>query len=130
MIVSPPGQPARLAPQSIDGVLDTVAGDLFASCVSALRAGGVLSLVGAVAGARVAFDGWQLMQPVTLTGYSSEALDGAALFDAVAALCGWMAAGVLRPPNHQIVPLAEAARAHHLIEHGGVLGRILLQPAP
>jgi NADPH2:quinone reductase len=128
VIVSPRGHPARLEAQSVDGVLDSVAGDLLARCVTALRAGGVLSLVGAVAGADVAFDGWQLMRPVTLTGYSSEALDREALRTAVAALCGWMATGALRPPPHQIIPLAEAARAHRLIEQGGVHGRVLLRP--
>jgi NADPH:quinone reductase len=130
VIVTPRGQPARLAPQSIDRALDSVAADLFAPRVTALRSGGVLSLVGAVAAAEVVFDGWQLMQPVTLTGYSSETLDGAGLRDAVAALCGWMTAGVLRPPNHQIVPVGGGRTCPRLIEHGGVLGRLLLRPSP
>ncbi len=36
--------------------------------------GGVYSVVGAVGGERVSFDSWELIRPVTLTGYSSEDL--------------------------------------------------------
>jgi NADPH2:quinone reductase len=111
---------------SVDGVLDAVGGSLFGPSVNALRAGGVLSLVGAVAGGEVTFDGWQLLRPVTLTGYSTETLDGETLREAIAALSGWMAAGTLQPPGHQIIPLHEAARAHRLLEQGGVQGRVLL----
>jgi NADPH2:quinone reductase len=123
------GGSAPLEPESVDGVLDAVAGDLFGPCVSALRPGGVLSLVGAVAGGEVAFDAWQLIRPVTLTGYSTESLDGRALREAIAALSDWMAAGAIRPPDHQIMRLAEAGRAHHFMEQGGLKGRLLLMPS-
>ena len=126
VVVSPRGGAPPLQAESVDGILDAVGGALFGPCVSALRPGGVLSLVGAVAGGDVAFDAWQLIRPVTLTGYSTETLDGPALRDAVAALSGWMATEAIRPPDHQIMGLAEAARAHRLIEHGGVTGRLLL----
>ena len=33
-----------------------------------------------------------------------------------------------RPPIHERVPLAEAARAHALLEDGRVLGNLLLKP--
>lgn len=129
VIVSPKGgPPPRLEPASVDGVLDAVGGDLFGPCVEALRPGSVLSLVGAVASGRVRFDAWQLIRPVTLTGYSSEDLDGQTLRDAVAALAGWFVGGSIAPPARTTVPLAEASRAHALLEAGGVTGRVLLVP--
>lgn len=119
---------AGLKAQSVDGVLDTVGGALFGPCVAALRAGGVLSLVGAVGGSNVGFDAWQLIKPVTLTGYSTESLDGHGLRAAIGALANGIASGAIRPLRHQIIPLQDAARAHALMERGGVLGRILLAP--
>jgi NADPH2:quinone reductase len=60
-----------LGSETIDGLLDTVAGKSFAAYVTALRPGGVLSLVGAVGGSDVSFDAFRLVE-VTLTGYSTE----------------------------------------------------------
>ena len=39
-----------------------------------------------------------------------------------------MAAGRLRPPPPMVMPLAEAARAHALMEEGKTLGKIVLKP--
>ncbi len=112
----------------MDGVLDAVGGDLFGPCVEASRRNGVLSLVGAVAGSDVRFDAWSLIRPVTLTGYSSQTLDGPALCNAVTALADWLVRGVIKPPVRTHFPLAQAARAHALLERGGVTGRVLLVP--
>lgn len=128
VVVCPRDRAPVLEPASFDGVIDAVGGYLFAPCVEALRPGGVLSLVGAVAGGNVQFDAWQLIRPVTLTGYSSENLDGPTLRDGIAALASWLVAGTLRPPPRTILPLADAARAHALLEGRGVTGRILLTP--
>ena len=128
VVVSPKGQPPALETDSVDAVLDSVAGSLFGPCVTALRPGGVLSLVGAVAGGDVVFDAWQLIRPVTLTGYSTENLNGRDLEEAIGALSGWIVTKAIRPPDHQIMPLAEASRAHRLIEQRGVQGRVLLMP--
>jgi NADPH2:quinone reductase len=116
-----------LGEESLDGVLDTVGGAGFGPCVAALRRGGTLSLVGAVAGGNVAFDAWRLLE-VTLTGYGSEELDGESLRRAMAPICGWLRDGVLAPPARTIMPLAEAAAAHALLERHGVSGRVLLVP--
>lgn len=113
----------------MDGVLDTVAGGSFGPSVSALRAGGVLSLVGAVGGSEVIFDAWKLIHPVTLTGYSTESLDGPTLRRAIAALSVWLAKKTLHPPEHRTIPLSDAARAHTDLERGGLNGRLLLTPA-
>ncbi|WP_416136365.1 zinc-binding dehydrogenase [Cypionkella sp.] len=90
------------------------------------RPGGVLALVGAVGGSDVRLDLWELIRPITLTGYSSETLDGPALRHAVAALAGWVQDGSMTAPHYATVPLAEAARAHAMLESRGVTGRVLL----
>src|SRR6266851_5364944 len=116
-----------LGEESLDGILDTVGGASFGACVTALRRGGALSLVGAVGGGTVSFDAWRLLE-VTLTGYGSEELDGASLRRAMASICDWLRSGALAPPSRTIMPLTEAAAAHALMERHGVSGRILLVP--
>jgi NADPH2:quinone reductase len=44
------------------------------------------------------------------------------------ALIDMLAAGKLRPRIHARLPLAQAARAHELLESGAVLGKLLLKP--
>ena len=39
-----------------------------------------------------------------------------------------LAAGRIRPLIHDRLPLAEAARAHELLESGEVIGKLLLKP--
>ena len=43
-------------------------------------------------------------------------------------LFGHLAAGRIRPLIHDRLPLAEAARAHELLESGQVIGKLLLKP--
>ena len=117
-----------LGEETIDGVLDTVGGALFSPCVNALRDGATLSMVGAVGGGEVTFDAYHLLN-VTLTGYSSETLDGASLRAAMATICGWLRDGKLKPPSCTIFPLLEAAQAHAALERHGVEGRVLLVPS-
>jgi NADPH2:quinone reductase len=117
-----------LKAESVDGILDAVAGNAFGSCLNALRAGGVLSLVGAIGGSDVSFDAWTLIRPVIVTGYSTELLDGPALRNAIHHLSGWLNDGTVRAPAHKSLPLYEASKAHRYLEQGGVRGRILLRP--
>jgi NADPH:quinone reductase len=119
---------SSLKSESVDGVLDAVGGDLFSPCVAALRSGSTLSLVGAVGGSEVKFDAFELTRPVTLTGYSSENLDGEALRHAVAVLGELLLRGRIKAPARQIMTLAEAAQAHALLEQRTVTGRVLLVP--
>lgn len=44
------------------------------------------------------------------------------------ALLGLLARGAIRPPIRERIPLAEAARAHALLESGKVLGKLVLEP--
>jgi NADPH:quinone reductase len=119
---------ADIPSRSLDGVLDTVVGALFEPLLGALRDGGVLSVVGAVGGDFVTFSAWELIRPLTLTGYSSEDLDGASLRRATGEIFDLTQAGQLRPPSLQTVPLADAADAHRVLEQGGIQGRVLLVP--
>jgi NADPH:quinone reductase len=116
-----------LGSETVDGVLDTVAGNSFGTYVSALRPGGVLSLVGAVGGGDVSFDAYSLTQ-VTLTGYASDTLDGAALRAAVRCLSEWVGRGVIKAPARSVFSLKEAAAAHARLEQHLVTGRVLLIP--
>jgi NADPH:quinone reductase len=116
-----------LEPETVDGILDTVAGKSFGAYVAALRAGGVLSLVGAVGGSNVSFDAYRLLD-VTLTGYASDTLNGPALRSAVSAISGWLSRGAVRPPDRTIFPLEEAAIAHSKLDQHLARGRVLLVP--
>jgi NADPH:quinone reductase len=44
------------------------------------------------------------------------------------ALLGYLAAGSIRPLIHYRLPLAQAARAHAMLEAGEVIGKLLLKP--
>lgn len=112
------------APRSADAVLDVVAGPLFPSLVASLRHGGRYCLVGAVAGGDVQLDAWSLLDSLTLTGYSTEDLDGHALRAATQALLAIDLAHV----EHTVMTLDEAARAHDLLERRTLTGRVVLVP--
>ena len=112
------------AAASADGILDVVGGAMFPHLVAALRPHAVYCAIGATASADVTLDLWSLLDGRSLTGYSSEDLDGDALRRATTALLAMQ----LEPPPHTVVPLAEAARAHELLESRAVRGRIVLVP--
>jgi NADPH2:quinone reductase len=112
------------APKSVDTVLDVVAGALFPDLVASLRNGGRYCLVGAIAGGDVRFDAWSLLDAITLTGYSTEDLDGDGLRSATRELVRTS----LPPVPCTVLPLAEAARAHALLERREVRGRVVLVP--
>jgi NADPH:quinone reductase len=44
------------------------------------------------------------------------------------AIIAMLAAGKLKPRIHARLPLAEAARAHEMLESGVVMGKLLLKP--
>jgi NADPH2:quinone reductase len=109
-------------PKSADAVLDVVAGPIFADLIASLRHGGRYCVVGALGGGDVRFDAWSLLDALTLTGYSTEDLDGEGLRAATHAL---LERELPRVP-HTVLPLAEAARAHAMLERREVTGRVVL----
>jgi NADPH:quinone reductase len=128
VIVSNGAEGKYLPPRSVDGILDSVAGELFPTLVESLKAAGTLSLVGAVAGLDVGFNAFELIRPVKLTGYSSETLNGLGLRNAVKILGEWLINGSLKPGARTLMPMSDAAEAHALLERRGVSGRLLLVP--
>jgi NADPH2:quinone reductase len=120
------GESPKLPAASFDAVLDVVGGALFASLVGALADRGIYSMVGAVGGGDVSFDAWNLIRPVTLTGYSTETLDGRDLACAMQAICCFLSSGRLQAPKWQAFQLTDAALAHAELEKGAVTGRVLL----
>jgi NADPH2:quinone reductase len=112
--------------EPVHGVLDLVGKATFAESVSLLRPGGKLSFAGGVSGGEVSFSAWDLMGPVTLTGYSSETLTRDALEQSVRQIARLAAEGKLSTPEVLKVPLREAARAHREMESGKVAGRVVL----
>lgn len=128
VIVASPDGSAAIARSSVDCVFDTVGAELFPTYVAALKPQGVLSIVGAVSGGEVSFDLWELIRPLTLTGYSSENLTGDTLRRDMDDLAGWLQKGAITLPRWTQFPLAEAGKAHSLLEARGVTGRVLLLP--
>lgn len=112
------------SPGTADAVLDGVAGSLFPALVAALRPHGRYCMFGAASGGDVSFDLWTLLDGRSLTGYSSEDLDGPALRAATRDLLGLK----LPSPTTTVLPLADAARAHAMIEQREVRGRVVLVP--
>jgi len=117
----------RLAP--VDRVFDLVGRVTFAAAVDVLAPHGRLVFVGGTSGGELELSGWALMRPVVLTGYSSETLDRDQLGEAMQHIAAAAAAGTLRVPALERVPLAEAAAAHRMLEAGENAGRVVLVPA-
>jgi NADPH:quinone reductase-like Zn-dependent oxidoreductase len=78
-----------------------------------------------VGGSDVSFDAYRLLE-VTLTGYASDMLDGAALRRDITSISGWVSRGIIRAPVRNIFPLKEAAAAHAKLEQHFLQGRVLL----
>lgn len=113
---------------SVDRVFDLVGGELFRETVGLLTPGGRLVFVGGTAGGELGIRGWDLMRPVTLTGYSSEALTRDRLEELVHRLWGLQAAGRLSCREVTRFPLSEASAAHEALEAGRLAGRVVLVP--
>ena len=118
--------PAKLS--GVDGVIDTVCGPGFEAAIAALSPHGRYRMVGAMGGDRVTFSAWELLRGVTITGYSSEDLDGPALRTACSDIFTLVEQARLPAPQVTTFPLERAADAHRLLEAGGVRGRVLLLP--
>ena len=121
-----PGWADRLAP--VDRVFDLVGRATFAAAVDLLAPHGRLVFVGGTSGGELELSGWALMRPVVLTGYSSETLDRDQLGETMQHIAAAAAAGTLRVPALERVPLAEAAAAHRMLEAGENAGRVVLVP--
>lgn len=126
-----PEQVRRIAPNGVDLVLDAVGGDILLRSFDILAPYGRIVVYGAAGGELTAVPVTSLYGLKSVTGFNLTAWRAARPEQARAEmteLAGHFAAGRLTTAVHATVPLAEAARAHRLLDDRAALGRVLLVP--
>jgi len=119
--------------RGVDAIIDPVAGPSIPDNIALLAPCGTLVLYGALGGSA------QLdLQPTLRASGNSPAVRQFTIHTwdhlveerraGMRALIDMLAAGKLRPRIHARLPLAEAIRAHEMLESGAVLGKLLLRP--
>jgi NADPH:quinone reductase-like Zn-dependent oxidoreductase len=111
------------APAGVDAVLDYVGPATYAQSFSVLKSGGVLLWCGMISGREVAVN----IQALYLKHASIRGLYLGTI-EELRAVVNALADGSLRPHIHAILPLADAARAHALMDSGSYAGKIVLIP--
>lgn len=119
--------------RGVDIIIDPVGGPSIPGNIAMLAPCGILVVYGGLGG-RAQLD----LQPTLRASNNSPAIRQFSihtwdhLVDArragMRALIDMLAAGRLHPRIHARLPLAEAARAHEMLESGAVLGKLLLVP--
>jgi NADPH2:quinone reductase len=127
VVVAPADGPPPQLPV-VTGVIDLVGGPMFGALVEALGPGGKLCFLGGAGGDRVSFSAWSLVEGITMGGWSSEVLDGAALRSAIGRLTSLMRRGTLNAPPVAKFALADAPAAHHALQRNEHVGRVMLMP--
>ncbi|GAB4397222.1 MAG: NAD(P)H-quinone oxidoreductase [Rhodoferax sp.] len=117
--------------RGVDVILDMVAGDYLARELPCLREDGRLVLIAVQGGVDCRVDaGLVLRRRLTLTGSTLRARPvafKAAIARAVhQTVWPWIEQGRVRPVVHCVVPAAQAAQAHELMESGDHIGKIVL----
>ena len=115
----------------VDGILDLVGGDYLAGNLRAVRELGRIIVVGLVAGARAELDMRMLLHKrATIVGTVLRARSLAEKIDAARAferdVIPLLDAGTVRPIIDVALPLAEAARAHEIVEANRNFGKVVL----
>lgn len=117
--------------RGMDVILDMVAGDYVAREMKCLAEDGRLVIIAVQGGATASFDAALLMRRrLTITGSTLRARSvefksrlGKALFDKVWPL---LESGQVRPQIHAVLPAAQIAQAHTMMEGGEHIGKIVL----
>ncbi|GHB34833.1 hypothetical protein GCM10010331_22610 [Streptomyces xanthochromogenes] len=112
-----------------DVILDGVGGDLLGPAVRAVATGGRLVAFGSGGGTVEAYE--LLVRGASMIGFQMRAIavgDPELYARWLCELWRMRDAGALRTAVHEEIPLAEAARAHALIEQRGNLGKVVLVP--
>ncbi len=112
-------------------ILDLMGAAYLSRNVAALADDGRLMVIGMQGGIRAELDLSQLMRKrasVSATSLRARPAEQKAAIVAAVASRVWplVGAGRVRPVIQAILPLAEAARAHQLLEEGGHVGKIVL----
>lgn len=118
--------------RGVDVILDMVAGDYVAREVSCLAEEGRLVIIAVQGGVQAHFDaGLVLRRRLHITGSTlrprSEAFKAAIASKLRHEVWPWLAAGRVRPVVHTVLPAANAAQAHALMESNQHIGKIVLQ---
>jgi NADPH:quinone reductase len=119
--------------RGVDAIIDPVAGPSIPDNIALLAPCGTLVLYGALGGPA------QLdLQPTLRASANSPAVRQFTIHTwdelveerraSLRTVIEMLAAGQLRPRIHARLPLAEAVRAHEMLESGAVLGKLLLTP--
>lgn len=117
--------------RGVNVILDIVGGDYLPRNLQCLAVEGRLVQIGLLGGSRSAIDLRLLMQRrLTLTGSTlrsrSIAEKAAIARDLEQHVWPLLGSGMVRPVVHRVVPLAEAAEAHRMLESGQVIGKVVL----
>jgi putative PIG3 family NAD(P)H quinone oxidoreductase len=118
-----------------DVVLDNMAAKYLPRNVDVLALEGRLVVIGMQGGTKGELDLGVLMRKrgaVIATTLRSRPVEGKAAICAAVAEHVWplVAAGLVRPIVHETLPLADAGRAHALLESGDAVGKVLLTVGP
>ena len=119
------------APGGVDVALEAVGGEVLAQTIELLAPHGRAVVFGASSGQMGAVPVRGLVMLKTVTGYSllaARAIEPERVRSDVAEISDLLEARRLRAETQTRLPLAEAARAHRLLEDRAVPGRILLLP--
>jgi NADPH:quinone reductase len=116
----------------VDGVLDLVGGDYLGGDIAALAEKGRVLLVGLVAGAKHTLDLRAVLnRRATIIGTVLRARSRPEKIEATQAFAAdvlpLLADGTVVPIIDEVLPLAEAARAHEIMAENRNYGRIVLQ---
>jgi NADPH:quinone reductase len=117
--------------RGVDVILDMVAGDYVAREVTALAEDGRLVIIAVQGGVKAQFDaGLVLRRRLTITGSTLRprpvAFKGAVAAALRERVWPLIASGRIRPVLHSVLPAAEAAQAHALMESNQHIGKIVL----
>jgi putative PIG3 family NAD(P)H quinone oxidoreductase len=118
--------------RGVDLVLDSIGGSYLGQNLEALATSGRLVVIGLMGGARGELDlGMTLAKRITIIGSTLRARPVEEKARIVAFFLERFGAAVergeLRPIIHAILPLAEAQRAHDLVEASGHFGKVVLE---
>ncbi|MEZ4366511.1 MAG: zinc-binding dehydrogenase [Kofleriaceae bacterium] len=109
--------------RGVDAVIEHVGGEVFVGSIKATRSGGRVVTCGATAGFHPAIDLRQIFfRQVEVLGST---MGGKA--DLLAVLAH-VEAGRLQPVVHAVLPLAQAADAHRMLEAREAFGKVVLTP--